>query len=127
MRYKKIRGWRSFTSVPVNDVAVTVEVGDVSKRVTADRGGVVDVVLPATISPGWHTITIRTDESEVIEAPVFIVDPAVRFGIISDIDDTVMVTALASAAARRLEHLRARRARAPPGAGDGRAARAARP
>ena len=94
VRYKKIRGWRSFTSVPVNDVAVTVEVGDVSKRVTADRGGVVDVVLPATTSPGWHTITIRTDESEVIEAPVFIVDPAVRFGVISDIDDTVMVTAL---------------------------------
>lgn len=94
IRYKKIRGWRSFTSVPVNDVAVTIEVGGTEQRVTADRGGVVDVVLAVTLTPGWHTITIRTDESEIIEAPVFIVDPAVRFGIVSDIDDTVMVTAL---------------------------------
>ena len=94
VRYKKIRGWRSFTSVPVNDVAVTIEVGSIRQRVTADRGGVVDVVLQVDLAPGWRTITIRTDDSEVIEAPVFIVDPAVRFGIISDIDDTVMVTAL---------------------------------
>ena len=46
------------------------------------------------LPPGWHTITVHTDESEPIESPVFIVDPAVSFGIVSDIDDTVMVTAL---------------------------------
>lgn len=93
-RYKKIRGWRSFTSVPVNDVAVIVKIGDVEQRVTADRGGVVDEVLTCELTPGWHTITLRTEESEPVEAPVFIVDPAVRFGMISDVDDTVMVTAL---------------------------------
>ena len=94
VRYKKIRGWRSFTSVPVNDVAVTIEIGDIAERVVADRGGVVDTVLAVKLAPGWHTITIRTDEAETVEAPVFIVDPAVRVGIISDIDDTIMVTAL---------------------------------
>jgi phosphatidate phosphatase APP1 len=93
-RAKKIRGWRSFTSVPVNDVAVTVDIGGTQRRVTADRGGVVDVVLEADLPPGWHTITVRTDESETATAPVFIVDPAVEFGIVSDVDDTVMVTAL---------------------------------
>ena len=93
-RYKNIRGWRSFTSVPVNDVAVTIVIGDTEQRVTADRGGVVDVRLTVDLTPGWHTITIRTDESETVEAPVYIVDTAVRLGIISDIDDTVMVTAL---------------------------------
>lgn len=93
-RYKKIRGWRSFTSVPVNDIAVTIEVGGVGQRVVADRGGVVDVVLEVDLSPGWHSITLRTDEAETVEAPVFIVDPSVAVGIISDVDDTVMVTAL---------------------------------
>jgi phosphatidate phosphatase APP1 len=93
-RAKKIRGWRSFTSVPVNDVAVTVDIGGMQRRVTADRGGVVDVVLEADLLPGWHTITVRTDESETVTAPVFIVDPDVDFGIVSDVDDTVMVTAL---------------------------------
>ncbi len=93
-RYKNIRGWRSFTSVPVDDVAVTIGIGDVSRRVTADRGGVVDTRIEVDLAPGWHTITIGTDSSDAVEAPVFIVDTSVDFGIISDIDDTVMVTAL---------------------------------
>ncbi|MCU1558486.1 MAG: synthase [Microbacteriaceae bacterium] len=94
VRYKKIRGWRSFTSVPVNDIAVTIAVGGVEQRVMADRGGVVDTVVQVDLAPGWHTITIRTDEAETVDAPVLIIDPAVGVGIISDVDDTVMVTAL---------------------------------
>jgi len=93
-QYKKIRGWRSFTSVPVNDVAVTIHVGDQQFRVTADRGGVVDHVVEAQLHPGWHSITIETDDAQTVEAPIFIVDPTSRVGIISDVDDTVMVTAL---------------------------------
>ena len=93
-RYKKIRGWRSFTSVPVTDIAVTIEIGNVEQRVVADRGGVVDTMLKVDLAPGWHTITIRTDETESVDAPIFIVDPSVTVGIISDVDDTVMVTAL---------------------------------
>ncbi len=94
VQYKKIRGWRSFTSVPVNDVAVTIRVGEAEHRVVADRGGVVDHVLSVPLEPGWHTIAIATDESEPVEAPVFIIDPKATVGIISDVDDTVMVTAL---------------------------------
>ena len=93
-RYKKIRGWRSFTSVPVTDISVTIGIGEIEQRVDADRGGVVDTVLEVDLTPGWHTITLRTDETEMVEARVFIVDPAVTVGIISDVDDTVMVTAL---------------------------------
>lgn len=93
-RYKKIRGWRSFTSVPVSHSEVTIAIGTFEQRVTADRGGVVDVVLSVSLAPGWHTITIRTDETESVEALIFIVDPTVTIGIISDVDDTVMVTAL---------------------------------
>lgn len=89
-----IRGWRSFTSVPVNDVTVTIEIDGSSHRVQADRGGVVDAVVPVRLTPGWHTARLHTDDSATVEAPVFIVAPAVRVGIISDVDDTVMVTTL---------------------------------
>ena len=94
VRYKKIRGWRSFTSVPVNDIAVTITIGQTEHRVFADRGGVVDHVVKVALEPGWHELTVGTDESETVSAPVFIVDPNASIGIISDVDDTVMVTAL---------------------------------
>jgi len=93
-RYRNIRGWRSFTSVPVDDVEVTITAGGREHRVTADRGGVVDTRIEVSLGIGWNTITLRTDDSPTVEAPIYVVDPSVKFGIISDIDDTVMVTAL---------------------------------
>ncbi|MFB9310065.1 phosphatidate phosphatase APP1 [Agromyces hippuratus] len=89
-----IRGWRSFTSVPVGGVPVVIEVGGTSIEVLADRGGVVDTKVPVSLEPGWHRVTLHTDGAEPVEAPIWIVGPEVRFGIISDVDDTVMVTAL---------------------------------
>ena len=90
----KVRGWRAFFSIPVSDAQVTVTAGGVEQAVTPSRGGVVDARLVTDLEPGWHTITLRCGDSEPVTAPVFIVDPATRFGIVSDIDDTVMVTAL---------------------------------
>ncbi|AZZ55499.1 App1 family protein [Rathayibacter iranicus] len=89
-----VRGWRSFTSVFVSGAVVSVEVDGQRHAVTADRGGVIDADLPITLSPGWHTITLSTAESKPVEAPVFIVRPEARLGVVSDVDDTVMVTAL---------------------------------
>ena len=94
MRYRKIRGWRSFTSVPVGDITVLVGIDGAEHPVTADRGGVVDEVIEVSLSPGWHTITLRTEGSSPLEAPVFVVDPTATIGLVSDVDDTVMVTAL---------------------------------
>lgn len=93
-RDANIRGWRSFTSVPVNDVTVTINLGGTAHRVQADRGGVVDTVMQVSLTPGWHTAMLHTESSSPIEAPVFVVAPDVRRGIISDVDDTVMVTTL---------------------------------
>jgi phosphatidate phosphatase APP1 len=89
-----IRGWRSFTSVPVNDVTVTIEVGGETFHVQADRGGVVDTVVRVSLAPGWQVARLHTESSPSFDAPIFVVDPAVRTGILSDVDDTVMVTAL---------------------------------
>ena len=93
-REQGIRGWRSFTSVPVGDVPVVIEIGGERIAVLADRGGDVDTRVPVALSPGWHQATLRTEGAEPVEAPIWIVGTDVEFGLISDVDDTVMVTAL---------------------------------
>ncbi|WP_368496701.1 App1 family protein [Herbiconiux sp. A18JL235] len=91
---ERVRGWRSFTSVPVGSVDVTIEIEGIVRTVQADRGGVVDTTVEVELEPGWHTITMHTEGSDTVEAPVNIVAPDTDFGIVCDIDDTVMVTAL---------------------------------
>ncbi|MUK01944.1 DUF2183 domain-containing protein [Vibrio cholerae] len=89
-----MRGWRNFTSAPVAHAVVHVTVGDTVHDVRADRGGVVDARIPVTLDSGWHDITLQSGESRAVEAPVRIVADGADFGVVSDIDDTVMVTAL---------------------------------
>ena len=93
-RLKKIRGWRSFLATPLAGAPVTVSVNGSSFVVEADRGGVIDQVLPVTLSPGWHTVTLHSGDNPAVTAQVWIVDPAAEIGIICDVDDTIMVTAL---------------------------------
>lgn len=90
----KLRGWRSFTTVSAKDVPFVVEVSGRRHEARTDRGGFIDTVVEADLEPGWRTVKLSCDGGEPVEAPVRIADPAVRFGIVSDIDDTVMVTAL---------------------------------
>lgn len=92
--YASVRGWRSFASVPVAFAQVQVTIAGTTHEVIADRGGVVDVELPGALEPGWQTITMTVEGSEVIETRVFVISDDIDFGIVSDIDDTVMVTAL---------------------------------
>ena len=93
-RGTSIRGWRSFVSVPVNSVNVSIQVGGTTHLVQADRGGVVDAVIQTSLEPGWQSITLQATGSAEVTAPVYIVNPDSRFGVVSDVDDTVMVTAL---------------------------------
>ncbi|GAA3586926.1 App1 family protein [Klugiella xanthotipulae] len=92
----RVRGWRSFTSVHVPFITVTVEIdGVVHDEVVTDRGGVLDAIIPTKgLQPGWHTVSLRVNGSEASESPVFVVDPSAHFGVVSDVDDTVMITAL---------------------------------
>jgi phosphatidate phosphatase APP1 len=93
-REDRVRGWRSFTSVPIGDVDVVIEVEGIVRTVRADRGGVVDTSVDVELEPGWHSISMTAEGSETVEAPVTIVAPGTDFGVVCDIDDTVMVTAL---------------------------------
>lgn len=88
------RGWRNFVGVPVEDAQVSVRIGERSLEVQADRSGVIDVVVDVDLEPGWHQIGLSSEGSAVATALVFVVDPEATFGVVSDIDDTVMVTAL---------------------------------
>lgn len=91
----RVRGWRTFTSVavPYQPVRVAVD-GEPVTDVIADRGGVIDAIVPVSLSPGWHTITLQAGDSEPADAPVHVIDPAARLGVISDVDDTILITAL---------------------------------
>jgi phosphatidate phosphatase APP1 len=95
---ESFRGWRSFTGIPVDGAPVRVTIGDVVHHVVADSGGVIDVRVEASLAPGWHRILLQIEgeggRSAEVQAPVFVLDPAAPFGVVSDIDDTVMVTAL---------------------------------
>jgi phosphatidate phosphatase APP1 len=88
------RGWRSFVTVPVEDAEVDVELNGVHHRVQADYSGVVDIVVEQEMEPGRHTITMSSQGSEPVTADVFVIGDEERFGVVSDIDDTVMITAL---------------------------------
>jgi phosphatidate phosphatase APP1 len=93
-RPAKVRGWRHFATLPVMNAPVVIDAGGRRHERVADRGGYVDCVVPANLASGWTTVRLSAEGAEPVEAPVRVVDPAVRFGIVSDVDDTVMVTAL---------------------------------
>jgi phosphatidate phosphatase APP1 len=89
-----MRGWRNFMGVPIENANVTVDAGARSYEVQADASGIIDLVVDVDLEPGWHRIGFSSEGSKVATALVFVVDPQTTFGVVSDIDDTVMVTAL---------------------------------
>lgn len=93
-RFHSVRGWRSFATLPITAETVVIEVGDRQHEVRTDRGGYIDVVVDASLEPGWRSVQLRREGAEPVQAPVRILAPGVRFAVVSDIDDTIMVTAL---------------------------------
>jgi len=88
------RGWRRFLSASAAAVLVTVDVGGRTHQVWSGRGGYLDCVLAADLPPGWAEVLLSAEAAPPVTGQVRVVDPAVGLGVISDIDDTVLVTAL---------------------------------
>lgn len=87
------RGWRNFIAAPLVDASATIVVGDQSVPVKADRGGYVDVrIANPGLEPGWHSIQIDGSAGASAKAPVQVIDSDQTFGIVSDIDDTILST-----------------------------------
>ena len=87
------RGWRNLVTVQVAGVAIEARVGTRSFRMTSDRGGYFDAVEPLDLPPGWYDVELVGACGRVV-APVLVVGPDATAGIVSDIDDTVMVTSV---------------------------------
>ena len=91
------RGWRRFLSAPVAGVDVEVTVAGRTAHVTSTRGGYLDHVLDADLpaGPTTATLTVTADGTGPdARAPLFVVGPQPGLGLVSDIDDTVLVTAI---------------------------------
>jgi len=91
-RAATLRGWRRFAIAQVGHVEIGVEIDGTRQRVVGDRGGYVDAVVPSDLPSGWHTIRLWGSPTSHVDAQVFLVDPSVRGGVVSDVDDTVVVT-----------------------------------
>jgi phosphatidate phosphatase APP1 len=89
-----VRGWRSFLTAAVAGAPVEVRIGSTVHRLVTDRGGYIDQVLTADLAPGWHMVELTTQDGSTTSAPVQVIDPSARSGIVSDIDDTVVITRL---------------------------------
>lgn len=88
------RGFKVFFTAPLAEVEVRISCGAASAEATTDRGGYLDIELTGHgLEPGWQVATISVDELD-LEVPVQVISPETSFGIISDVDDTCLVTAL---------------------------------
>lgn len=93
------RGFRSFFTTQVGYLPVTVTIGGHEFRTRTDRSGYIDCVVRGHgLEPGWHNITLTPAKGDPVQAPVMIVGPEVDFGLVSDVDDTIVHTWLPRAA-----------------------------
>ena len=87
------RGWRNFFTTQVAHLPITVHAGNTTLRTTTDRNGYLDLLVrDHGLPPGWNEITIEAKAARPVRARVLIVGPHVRHGVVSDVDDTVMIT-----------------------------------
>ncbi|MCC6495379.1 MAG: DUF2183 domain-containing protein [Propionibacteriaceae bacterium] len=91
----KRRGFRNFFSAACVRAAVTITVGGQVSHATTDRGGYIDVrVRNHGLQPGWRTVEVRSGASKTAFADVHVIADDIDFGLVSDIDDTIISTML---------------------------------
>lgn len=87
------RGFRNFFTAEVAGLAATITIGGHRYVVETDRTGRIDVSLPNTgLAPGWHEVVVTPEGGAGSTGDVLVVAPDTTFGLISDIDDTVLAT-----------------------------------
>lgn len=87
------RGWRNFITAVCVNARYTISCGNTEVSGTTDRGGYIDHRLRNHgLEPGWHQAVVASVTSEPTTANVTIIDEQAEFGIVSDIDDTVLST-----------------------------------
>lgn len=114
-RFEAARGdsrWRNFRasihrlrSDEVPNSRAVARFGSHSVEVSSDAEGYVSatIPLPRPLAPGWHPVEVMLDDlpygetlAESFAAECLIPSPKARFGLISDVDDTILRTDVAS-------------------------------
>lgn len=93
-RQRATRGWRRFLTTPVPCAEVEVDAAGRTHCLVADRRGYVDATIDVDLAPGWHDLPIRVGRGRPTEVRVVVIGDDTAFGIVSDIDDTAMITHL---------------------------------
>ena len=89
----KRRGFRNFVSAACVRVPVTITVGDQTVAASTDRGGYIDErIRNHNLTPGWQQVHVRSRTSGAAAADVHVIADDVTFGVVSDIDDTIIST-----------------------------------
>ncbi len=89
------RGWRNFITAEAQSVEVEITVGAETYTACTDSSGNLDARIPNPgLAPGWHRIDLRSERSATVQGRIRVISDQSRFGIISDIDDTVLSTLL---------------------------------
>jgi len=93
--WRERRGWRNFWALSCVHRPARLKVGAATVFVTSDRGGYIDVaVTDHGLTPGWHQITIDTEDGRPALGRVLVLPNDIPFGLISDIDDTIIASNL---------------------------------
>lgn len=93
-------------SLAIDDIPVeTVQVGDLenydkvaeqsdqsAQYCISDRAGYLDLITERALSVGKHVVSYSLANREPVTSTLFTVDASAPLGIISDVDDTIMVT-----------------------------------
>ena len=93
-RQRATRGWRRFLTTPIPAARVEVDVDGSTYHLVTDRRGYLDARIAVTLPAGWHDLPIRVDRGRPSRLRVRVVGDEPTLGIVSDIDDTVMITHL---------------------------------
>jgi len=89
------RGFRNFFSTACVRAQFTVQVGELRVSGITDRGGYIDErIRDHNLTAGWQQVEVRSAGSESTLADVQVVGDDVTFGVVSDIDDTIITTFL---------------------------------
>ena len=89
------RGWRNFVGLPVQHGHAVLRLAGETLHLRSDRQGYIDMPVKAhQLSPGWHKVRLEAPGAQPVDAPVQVVASDESFGIISDIDDTIISTSL---------------------------------
>ena len=89
------RWWRDFMGTPAMSVPVRIHLPDRVVDAHTDDNGIIDVTVRGHgLAAGRHTLRLSTPDGADADAPVLIIGTTQRFGIVSDIDDTVLSTSL---------------------------------